>query len=90
MLEGADVKYSIDLLLSYFPHDIGSSTVSKRMSHCFWELVFFLKFFQWCVSSQNCLQVTQNINSIVLWSAVQMKLKLPWLSLAKEVKVHFM
>lgn len=40
--------------------------------------------------SQSCLQVTQKINSIVLWSAVQMKLKLPWLSLAKEVKVHFM
>lgn len=51
LLEGADVKYSIDLLLSYFPHDIGSSTVSKRMSHCFWQLVVFLKFFQWCVSS---------------------------------------
>lgn len=51
MLEGADVKYSIDLLLSYFPHDIGSSTVSKRTSHRFWQLVVFLKFFQWCVSS---------------------------------------
>lgn len=51
MLEGADVKYSIDLLLSYFPHDIGSSTVSKGWVTVSESLFFFLKFFQWCVSS---------------------------------------